>query len=98
MGMRMRVGVSFAMVFAGAVRMLMRVVMFVMMVLIMMMFTVMIMGMVVVVVIMPMLVRMSMDARGLVPGQSAAAIFTHYSISIEVSSISRPARKSPLSW
>jgi hypothetical protein len=36
------------------------------------------------------------DAKRSFPGQSASAIFTHYSISIEASSISRPARNSPL--
>jgi hypothetical protein len=35
-------------------------------------------------------------ALGFLAGQSASAIFTHYSISIEASSISRPARNSPL--
>ena len=38
------------------------------------------------------------DTRGIHPGQTATAFFTHYSISIEASSISRPARRSPLGW
>ena len=53
-----------------------------------------------VIVIMRVLVLVVMSAypyRAL-PGQSTAAIFTHYSISKEASSISLPARKSPLGW
>jgi len=43
-------------------------------------------------------VVMSTDPHGIFSGQSAAAIFTHYSISKEASSISLPPRKSPLGW
>jgi hypothetical protein len=43
-------------------------------------------------------VVMSSDPHGIFPRQSAAAIFTHYSISNDASSISLPARKSPLGW
>src|SRR5262245_42307510 len=44
------------------------------------------------------LVVMSTDPHWVFSRQSAAAIFTHYSISKEASSISLPARKSPLVW
>ena len=45
---------------------------------------------------MSVVVVMSTNANRVFPRQSAAAFFTHYSISIEASSISRPARRSPL--
>jgi hypothetical protein len=48
-------------------------------------------------VLMFMLVVMSAYAHRRFSGQSASAILTHQSISKEASSISRPARSSPLS-
>jgi len=45
---------------------------------------------------MGLLVVMGAHARRILSGQSASAIFTHQSISKEASSISRPARSSPL--
>ena len=45
------------------------------------------------------LMGMSADARRVFAWQSASAVFTHYSISSEATSISRPARRLPLgSW
>jgi hypothetical protein len=49
-----------------------------------------------VIVLMGMFVVMSAYADRRFSGQSASAIFTHQSISKEASSISRPARSSPL--
>ncbi len=77
----MRVAMGFTMVFTGS------------------MFVVMVMVMVVRVVVtvpMLMLVGLSTNACGLFARQSASAIFTHYSISNEATSISRPARNSLL--
>lgn len=45
---------------------------------------------------MRMMMVMSAYSYRAFPGQSASAIFTHYSISSEASSISRPPRSSPL--
>ncbi len=54
------------------------------------------------IVVMPMFmlvfVVMSANSRRALPRQPASAFFTHYSISKEASSSSRPARISPLAW
>ena len=74
-----------AMMFAGTMGMLMLVFMRVVVVVIMIM-----------AVTMRVLMVFRTDAHRVFPGQSASAFFTHQSISSEATSISRPARISPL--
>jgi hypothetical protein len=83
MGMCVRVAMLLTMVVART--------MFMLMLMLMTMFVIVIMRVLVLVV-------MSAYPYRALPGQSTAAIFTHYSISKEASSISLPARKSPLGW
>ena len=94
-GMRMRVGVGMVVTRSGSKVMLMPVLMSMRRILIVSMIVVMlilmIMGMIV-----GMIILMSRVSNRFFARQSAAAIFTHYSISREASSSSRPARKSRL--
>lgn len=92
-GMRMRVGMGMVVTRSGSRVMVMPVLMGMRRILIVSMIVVMlmIMGMIV-----GMIILMSRVSNRFFARHSAAAIFTHYSISREASSSSRPARKSRL--
>ena len=96
MGMRVWMGVRVLVMFARTVAVLVSVLVLVGV----LMRVVVMMVLVAVLVIMRMVhivfVVMGTDACRVFSGQTATAIFTHYSISSEASSISRPARRSPL--
>jgi hypothetical protein len=89
--MSVRVGMVMAVVLPRTVLVVVIMLMLVPMIVIMDMAV----GMVVTVLV-AVLVVMGAYAYRSFSGQSASAIFTHYSISKEASSISRPARSSPL--
>jgi cell division protein FtsL len=92
MRVNVRVGMVVAVVLTGSVFVVVIVPMFRPMIVIMALLVCMVLT-----VLMFMLVVMSAYAHRRFSGQSASAILTHQSISKEASSISRPARSSPLS-
>jgi hypothetical protein len=93
MSMSVRVGMvmSMSMMFPGTMRVLVGMIMLVAMAVVVVMTVTVLM-----VVVMSMLMVFGTNAHRLFSGQSASAFFTHQSISSEATSISRPARSSPL--